>query len=98
MRWPARRAPNRASLAVYAVRLSRRAISWRRWPRMQAQPPIARQAAENPRHLDYLTALAEHAGEIADALEAGQSASNTSGGVSASDLDAVRARLDEALG
>jgi hypothetical protein len=59
---------------------------------------IARQAAENPRHLDYLTALAEHAGEIADALEAGQSASNTSGGVSASDLDAVRARLDEALG
>lgn len=30
---------------------------------------VARQAAENPRHLDYLTRLGEHAGEIADQLE-----------------------------
>lgn len=45
-----------------------------------AQPPsaedtselitVARQAAENPRHLDYVTHLAERAGAIADALEA----------------------------
>ena len=34
---------------------------------------IARQAAENPRHLDYLTALAAHAGDIADTLESGES-------------------------
>lgn len=31
---------------------------------------VARQAAENPRHLDYVTRLAERAGDIADALEA----------------------------
>lgn len=31
---------------------------------------VARQAAENPRHLDYVTTLAARAGEIADALEA----------------------------
>ncbi len=30
---------------------------------------IARQAAENPRHLDYVAMLADHAGAIADALE-----------------------------
>ncbi|MGO8947549.1 MAG: FHA domain-containing protein [Ktedonobacterales bacterium] len=55
---------------------------------------IARQAAENSRHLDYLTVLAEHAGEIADAL-----ASNPSGtsGIPASVLEALRAQLDEAL-
>lgn len=31
---------------------------------------VARQAADNPRHLDYVTTLAARAGEIADALEA----------------------------
>lgn len=30
---------------------------------------VTRQAAENPQHLQYLTRLAEHAGEIADALQ-----------------------------
>lgn len=30
---------------------------------------VTRQAAENPQHLQYLTRLAEHAGEIAQALE-----------------------------
>ena len=34
---------------------------------------IARQAAEHPRHLDYLTSLGDHAGEIADMLDALQS-------------------------
>jgi hypothetical protein len=61
---------------------------------------IARQAADNPRHLDYLTALAEHASEIADALE-GSTSSATSpaaGGIQAPELEALRARLDEALG
>ncbi len=55
---------------------------------------IARQAAENPRHLDYLTALAEHASEIADALQ------NTPSGaeIPASDLEALRSQLDKALG
>jgi hypothetical protein len=60
---------------------------------------IARQAAENPRHLDYLTALAEHAAEIADALEGSSSATSPSApGIQAPELEAVRARLDEALG
>jgi hypothetical protein len=56
---------------------------------------IARQASENPRHLDYLTALAEHAGDIADQLETSQSPST---GIPASVLEALRAKLDEALG
>ena len=56
---------------------------------------IARQASENPRHLDYLTALAEHAGDIADQLESSQSPKS---GVPASVLEALRAQLDEALG
>jgi hypothetical protein len=60
---------------------------------------IARQAADNPRHLDYLTALAEHAAEIADALEGSSSgASSDGGGVRAPELEALRAWLDEALG
>lgn len=33
---------------------------------------ITRQAAENPRHLDYLARLGEHAGQIADLLERSQ--------------------------
>jgi pSer/pThr/pTyr-binding forkhead associated (FHA) protein len=68
-------------------------------PNLAELVSIARQAAENPRHLDYLTALAEHASEIADALE-GSSSSATSAapGVQAPELEALRARLDEALG
>jgi hypothetical protein len=60
---------------------------------------IARSAADNPRHLDYLTALAEHASEIADALEGSSSAtSQAAAGVQAPELEALRVRLDEALG
>ncbi len=53
---------------------------------------IAREAADHPRHLDYLSRLAENAGEIADALNAAPSG--------ASVLDALRevlARINEAL-
>jgi pSer/pThr/pTyr-binding forkhead associated (FHA) protein len=57
---------------------------------------IARQAAEHPRHLDYLTSLSEHAGEIADALEARRPPSEDSALRAA--LDTLRARLDELLG
>jgi hypothetical protein len=57
------------------------------------------EAAENPRHLDYLTVLAEHASEIADALQVSSSAAGAaSGGIQAPELEALRARLDEALG
>jgi pSer/pThr/pTyr-binding forkhead associated (FHA) protein len=60
---------------------------------------IARQAADNPRHLDYLTALAEHASEIADALESSSSTTSpATGGIQTPELEALRARLDEALG
>jgi hypothetical protein len=55
---------------------------------------IARQAAENPRHLDYLTALAAHAGDIADTLESGESQGS---GVPLALLQVLRAKLDEAL-
>jgi hypothetical protein len=63
---------------------------------------VARQAAENPRHLDYLTTLAAHASEIAAALEAleAHQASAQPSGSNADVLDAldeVRARLDDAL-
>ncbi len=60
---------------------------------------IARQAADHPRHLDFLSSLSDAAGEIADALEAKQAAS-TSGGESdlLAGVEALRARLDETLG
>jgi hypothetical protein len=67
-------------------------------PNLAALVSIARQAAENPRHLDYLTALAEHATEIADALEGSSSATSAVPGAQAPELEALRARLDEALG
>lgn len=63
---------------------------------------LARQAADNPRHLDYLTSLAAHAGEIAaalESLEAHQANIQASGG-NAEVLDALhelRVRLDAAL-
>ena len=60
---------------------------------------IARQAADHPRHLDYLSGLSDAAGEIADALETKQ-ASASSGGDSEllAGIEALRARLDETLG
>jgi hypothetical protein len=69
-------------------------------PNLEELVSIARQAAENPRHLDYLTALAEHASQIADALESSSSSATSSSapGVQTPELEALRARLDEALG
>jgi hypothetical protein len=63
---------------------------------------IARQAADNPRHIDYVMQLASHAGEIANALQARQ-ATPTAGASGASaqllaQLDALRARVDELIG
>lgn len=63
---------------------------------------IARQAAENPRHLDYLTGLAARAGEIAavlEALEARQTgAQSAASNAEVLDvLNELRARLDDAL-
>jgi pSer/pThr/pTyr-binding forkhead associated (FHA) protein len=59
---------------------------------------IARQAADHPRHLDYLSSLADSAGEIADALEAKQSSMSSDSGDLLADIEALRARLDETLG
>jgi hypothetical protein len=56
---------------------------------------IARQAAENPRHLDYVTTLAAHAGEIADALEARQPVESR--GDARAAIEALRDRLNELL-
>jgi hypothetical protein len=56
----------------------------------------ARQAAENPRHVDYVTALAERAGTIAETLRAVQMLQSDSG--IQSGLHALYAQLDTALG
>lgn len=63
---------------------------------------VARQAAENPRHLDYVTSFAAHASEIAAALEALEahqaSASQSTDNAELLDvLDELRTRLDDAL-
>ena len=56
---------------------------------------IARQTAEHPRHLDYVTQLAEHAGEIAALLEARQSAQPAPANADlVATLEALRALLD----
>jgi pSer/pThr/pTyr-binding forkhead associated (FHA) protein len=60
---------------------------------------IVRKAADNPRDLDNVMQLSQHAGEIADALAAKQSAS--AGGASPellNQLAGLKKRLDEALG
>lgn len=56
---------------------------------------IARQAAENPRHLDYLSRLAERAGDIADALEARPAAEPDA--TLRATVEGLIARLDELL-
>lgn len=67
---------------------------------------IARQAAQNPRHLDYLTSLASHANEIATALEAVEHGRSQQAHEAASahdneamlqELADLRSRLDAAL-
>jgi pSer/pThr/pTyr-binding forkhead associated (FHA) protein len=60
---------------------------------MDALITIARQAAENPRHLDYLTSLATHAGAIADTLEA----RHTDATALHAEIADLRTRVDEAL-
>lgn len=60
---------------------------------MDALVTIARQAAENPRHLDYLTTLATHAGAIADTLEARHADTKALH----MEIDDLRTRVDEAL-
>jgi pSer/pThr/pTyr-binding forkhead associated (FHA) protein len=60
---------------------------------------IVRKAADNPRDLDNVMQLSQHAGEIADALAAKQSAST--GGASPelmNQLAGLKKRLDEVLG
>jgi pSer/pThr/pTyr-binding forkhead associated (FHA) protein len=44
---------------------------------------LAREAADNPRHLDHLSALAERAGDISDALEASRELARVLGAMSA---------------
>ena len=56
---------------------------------------VARQAAENPRHLDYVTTLAARPGEIADALEA-RPASEPDATLRAT-IEGLLARIDELL-
>ncbi|HLZ25596.1 MAG TPA: FHA domain-containing protein [Ktedonobacterales bacterium] len=56
---------------------------------------VARQAAEHPRHLDYVTTLAARASEIADALEA-RPASEPDATLRAT-IEGLLARIDELL-
>lgn len=56
---------------------------------------VARQAAENPRHLDYVTRLAERAGDIADALEARPAAEPDA--TLRATVEGLLARLDQLL-
>ncbi|HZC78839.1 MAG TPA: hypothetical protein VE258_13900, partial [Ktedonobacterales bacterium] len=61
---------------------------------MVALIEIARQTAED-RHLDHVSALAEHAGQIADALEASRPAGD--GWLTRGVLTELRKRVDELL-
>ena len=61
---------------------------------MVALIEIARQAADD-RHLDHVSALAEHAGQIADALEASRPAGD--GWLTRGVLTELRKRVDELL-
>jgi pSer/pThr/pTyr-binding forkhead associated (FHA) protein len=68
-------------------------------PDVSGLTAIVRKAADNPRDLDNVMQLSQHASEIADALAAKQSAS--AGGASPelmSQLAGLKKRLDEVLG
>ncbi|HEY7094746.1 MAG TPA: FHA domain-containing protein [Ktedonobacterales bacterium] len=68
-------------------------------PDVSGLTAIVRKAADNPRDLDNVMQLSQHAGEIADVLATKQSAS--AGGVSPelmSQLAGLKKRLDEVLG
>jgi hypothetical protein len=64
-------------------------------PALEALIGVARQTAENPRHLDYVTTLAAHASEIADALEAARFATDAARMRAA--LETLRTELDDVL-
>jgi hypothetical protein len=68
-------------------------------PDISSLTAIVRKAADNPRDLDNVMQLSQHAGEIADALAAKQSATaeNTSPELM-NQLAGLKKRLDEALG
>ncbi len=61
---------------------------------LEALAEVARQAAENPRHLDTLNALAARANDLSQALEA-QRAWAEKRGALLDALDALRAKLDQ---
>jgi outer membrane biosynthesis protein TonB len=68
-------------------------------PDVSGLTAIVRKAADNPRDLDNVMQLSQHAGEIADVLAAKQNAS--AGGASPelmNQLAGLKKRLDEALG
>jgi len=68
-------------------------------PDVSGLTAIVRKAADNPRDLDNVMQLSQHAGEIADVLAAKQSAA--AGGASPellNQLAGLKKRLDEALG
>ncbi|HKV85889.1 MAG TPA: FHA domain-containing protein, partial [Ktedonobacterales bacterium] len=64
-------------------------------PALEELIGIARQTAENPRHLDYVTTLAAHASQVADALEATRYAADAARMRVA--LETLRAELDDVL-
>lgn len=64
-------------------------------PALEELIGIARQTAENPRHLDYVTTLAEHASQVAEALEAARYAADAARMRAA--LETLRAELDDVL-
>jgi hypothetical protein len=64
-------------------------------PALEELIGIARQTAENPRHLDYVTTLAAHASQVADKLEAARYAADAARMRAA--LETLRAELDDVL-
>lgn len=64
---------------------------------------IARQTARNPRHIDYMMQLAQHADEVADALQGGQPTNSGAGSATGApqaliaQLESLRKRVSELL-
>ena len=64
-------------------------------PELEELLGVARQAAENPRHLDYVTTLAAHAPQLVEKLEASRYAADAARMRAA--LETLRAELDDVL-
>lgn len=64
-------------------------------PELEELIGITRQAAENPRHLDYVTTLAAHAPQLVEKLEASRYAADAAHMRAA--LETLRAELDDVL-